>query len=198
MLQTARGRMRPRPRGGNEDKVARTRPMRHETPSSPLSPDGETRAARQDRTAGAPSSRRERERERCDSAKLAHLASALRRGVCTSDTYVSLELTRKPTPSPKRPGPSPKNPQMRLMPATGAKAQTRSYVRRRPRRDTKTRSLYSATAKLSSPHMQTGAEREVKWPQPPPRRAQLRRLLFKGEDFTRTDVAVAPLDRPVA
>src|SRR5580704_9801925 len=49
--------------------------------------------------------KRERERERCDSAKLAHLATPPLWGVCTSDTYVPLELTRKPTPSSKRPGP---------------------------------------------------------------------------------------------
>ena len=46
----------------------------------------------------------------------------------------------------------------------GGLAPTRSYVCRRPQRDAKTRPLYSATAELSSPYLQTGGEREVKPP----------------------------------
>jgi hypothetical protein len=52
--------------------------------------------------------KRERERERCIGKLPRHLATAPGGVASVLDTYVPLELTRKPTPSSKRPGPSPK------------------------------------------------------------------------------------------
>jgi hypothetical protein len=56
--------------------------------------------------------KRERERERCDSAKLAHLATAFTLGACTLTTYLPAETTlnklplRKPTRPLSRKTPS--------------------------------------------------------------------------------------------
>jgi hypothetical protein len=91
----AQNRQRPRRQNGAGDQLPRARVT--------MPPRGLPQRGAKPRDEGAyrlaGSLKRERERERCDSAKLAHLGLLSPRGAKTLDTSIPLKLTRKPTPS---------------------------------------------------------------------------------------------------